>query len=113
MGKSLKGYVCVSIRGTFPEIFDLYNNCREKNRILRRMEIIMKNIEKNVEIENEIPYLIDEPTAAKLLFMSYDKLRKRVRPMGKIAYMRVGPSIKYTMKDLKAYLAKCRVEVKD
>jgi hypothetical protein len=77
------------------------------------MEIIMKNIEKNVEIENEIPYLIDEPTAAKLLSMSYDKLRKRVRPQNKIAYLRLGPSIKYTMEDLKAYLAKCRIEAKD
>ncbi len=70
----------------------------------------MKN---NVEIENEIPYLISEPAAAKLLFMSYDKLRKRVRPMGKISYLRVGRAVRYTMEDLKAYLAKCRFEAKD
>jgi hypothetical protein len=69
----------------------------------------MKNTEKNVEI----PSLIDEKTAAMLLSMSYDKLRKRVRPQNKIAYLRIGPSVKYTLEDLKVYLAKCRVEAKD
>ncbi len=66
----------------------------------------MKNIGKNVEI----PLLVDEKTAATLLSISYTKLRKTVRPQSKIAYVRIGASIKYTLADLKAYLAKCRVE---
>jgi hypothetical protein len=69
----------------------------------------MKNTEKNVEI----PSLIDEKTAAMLLSMSYDKLRKRIRPQNKIAYVRIGASVKYTLADLKAYLAKCRVEARN
>lgn len=69
----------------------------------------MKNTEKNVEI----PSLIDEKTAASLLSMSYTKLRKTVRPQNKIAYVRIGTSVKYTMSDLEAYLAKCRVEAKN
>jgi hypothetical protein len=73
----------------------------------------MKNLEKDVEIENEIPYLIDEPSAAKLLSVSYEKLRKKIRPQNKIAYLRLGKSIKYSLADLKIYLARCRVEVKD
>ncbi len=44
----------------------------------------MKNTEKNVEI----PSLIDEKTAAMLLSMSCEKLRKKVRPQNKIAYIR-------------------------
>ncbi len=76
----------------------------------------MKNTEENVEMKNfgmEIPIFIGEPLAAKLLGISYDTLRKRVRPRGKISYIRVGPSIKYTREDLKTYLAKCRFEAKD
>ncbi len=69
----------------------------------------MKITEKNVEI----PSLIDEKTAAMLLSMSYDKLRKRIRPQNKIAYVRIGASVKYTLADLKAYLAKCRVEARN
>jgi excisionase family DNA binding protein len=78
------------------------------------MEIIMKNAQKNVEIENEIPpSLLDEKTAALLLSVSYEKLRKKIRPQNKIAYLRLGKSIKYSLADLKAYLARCRVEAKD
>jgi hypothetical protein len=69
----------------------------------------MKNTEKKVGI----PSLIDEKSAAMLLSMSYEKLRKTVRPQNKIAYVRIGTSVKYTLADLKAYLAKCRVEAKN
>jgi excisionase family DNA binding protein len=73
------------------------------------MEIIMKNAQKNVEI----PSLLDEKTAALLLSVSYEKLRKKIRPQNKIAFLRLGKSIKYSLADLKAYLARCRVEAKD
>ncbi len=69
----------------------------------------MKNIEGNVEI----PSLMDEKTAALLLSVSYEKLRKKIRPQNKIAFLRLGRSIKYSLPDLKAYLARCRVEAKD
>jgi excisionase family DNA binding protein len=69
----------------------------------------MKNIEGNVEI----PSLMDEKTAALLLSVSYEKLRKKIRPQNKIAFLRLGKSIKYSLADLKAYLARCRVEAKD
>jgi excisionase family DNA binding protein len=69
----------------------------------------MKIKEKNVQI----PSLIDEKTAAMLLSVSYEKLRKTIRPQNKIAYVRIGTSVKYTLADLKAYLAKCRVEAKN
>ncbi len=69
----------------------------------------MKNAQKNVEI----PSLLDEKTAALLLSVSYEKLRKKIRPQNKIAFLRLGKSIKYSLADLKAYLARCRVEAKD
>jgi hypothetical protein len=101
--------LCVIFCG-FPRDFRLIQLiAARKNKIFRKMEIIMKNIEKNVEI----PSLMDEKTAAMLLSMSYEKLRKKVRPQNKIAYIRVGKSIKYTLADLKVYLARCRVEAKD
>ena len=46
----------------------------------------MKNIEENVEI----PSLMDERTASRLLSVSYEKLRKKIRPQNKIAYIRLG-----------------------
>ncbi len=69
----------------------------------------MKNTEKKVKI----PALFDEKTASRLLSVSYEKLRKKIRPQNKIAYIRIGASVKYTLEDLKAYLAKCRVEAKN
>jgi hypothetical protein len=69
----------------------------------------MKIKEKKVEI----PALFDEKTASMLLSVSYEKLRKTIRPQNKIAYLRIGTSVKYTLVDLKAYLAKCRVEAKN
>jgi hypothetical protein len=67
-------------------------------------------IKEKKEKSVEIPALLDEKSAAKLLFISYEKLRKKIRPQNKIAYVRIGASVKYTLADLKAYLAKCRVE---
>jgi hypothetical protein len=69
----------------------------------------MKITEKKVEI----PVLLDEKAAAMWLSVSYEKLRKKIRPQNKIAYIRIGASVKYTVADLKAYLAKCRVEAKN
>jgi hypothetical protein len=69
----------------------------------------MKNVEKNVEI----PSLIDEPTVASLIGVSYTKLRKVLRPSGRISYLRIGASVKYTLADVNDYLAKCRVEAKN
>ncbi len=73
----------------------------------------MKNVEKNVDINEIPPSLFDEKTAALLLSVSYEKLRKKIRPQNKIAFLRLGKSIKYSLADLKAYLARCRVEAKD
>jgi hypothetical protein len=69
----------------------------------------MKNTEKKVEI----PVLIDEKSASRLLSVSYEKLRKTIRPQNKIAYVRIGTSVKYTLADLEAYLSKCRIEAKN
>jgi hypothetical protein len=71
----------------------------------------MKNVEKNKEIE--IPMLLDEKSTAKLLNISYGKLRKNIRPQNKISYMRIGTSIKYTLSDIESYLLRCRVEAKN
>jgi hypothetical protein len=60
-----------------------------------------------------IPVLLGEKAAAMWLSVSYEKLRKKIRPQNKIAYIRIGASVKYTVADLKAYLAKCRVEAKN
>jgi hypothetical protein len=73
----------------------------------------MKNTDKNVEITSlkvEIPSIIDEYTAAELLCISHQTLRKKLRP--KIAHLRVGTAIRYTLEDLKAFLIECRVEAK-
>jgi excisionase family DNA binding protein len=54
--------------------------------------------------------LLSEPQAAAYLNMSYSKLRLYVRPQNKIAFHRLGSSIRYTVEDLKIYVAKNRVE---
>jgi excisionase family DNA binding protein len=54
--------------------------------------------------------LLSEVQAAAYLNMSYSKLRLYVRPQNKIAFHRLGASIRYTVDDLKNYIAKNRVE---
>jgi hypothetical protein len=73
----------------------------------------MKIIEKKVESVNEIEFLISERDAAAMLSISYEVLRKRLRPQRCIPYLRIGNSIRYSVKDLSSYLAKCRIEAKD
>jgi hypothetical protein len=73
----------------------------------------MKITEKKIENVNEIEFLISEPAAAAMLSVSYEKLRKKIRPQNKIAYLRIGNSIRYSVKDLKTYLLKCRIEAVD
>ncbi len=64
---------------------------------------------KNNKIEDN-QTLFDEKTAAAILSVSYDTLRKRIRPRRLIAHVRIANSVRYTMKDLNAYIAKCRVK---
>jgi hypothetical protein len=54
--------------------------------------------------------LLNEVAAAAYLKMSYSKLRLYVRPQNKIAFHRLGSSIRYTVEDLENYIAKNRVE---
>jgi excisionase family DNA binding protein len=54
--------------------------------------------------------LLNEVEAAAYLKMSYSKLRLYVRPQNKIAFHRLGSSIRYTVEDLKTYIVKNRVE---
>ncbi len=54
--------------------------------------------------------LLSEQSAAAYLNMSYSKLRLYVRPKNQIAFHRLGSSIRYTVDDLKNYIAKNRVE---
>jgi excisionase family DNA binding protein len=57
--------------------------------------------------------LLSEQSAAAYLNMSYSKLRLYVRPQNKIAFYRLGSSIRYTVDDLKNYIAKNRVEARN
>jgi excisionase family DNA binding protein len=54
--------------------------------------------------------LLSEQSAAAYLNMSYSKLRLYVRPQNKIAFHRLGSSIRYTVEDLNNYVLKNRVE---
>ncbi len=54
--------------------------------------------------------LLSEQSAAAYLNMSYSKLRLYIRPKNQIAFHRLGSSIRYTVDDLKTYIAKNRVE---
>jgi excisionase family DNA binding protein len=54
--------------------------------------------------------LLNEVEAAAYLKMSYSKLRLYVRPQNKIAFHRLGSSIRYTVEDLNTYIRKNRVE---
>jgi excisionase family DNA binding protein len=54
--------------------------------------------------------LLSEPSAAAYLNMSYSKLRLYVRPQNKIAFHRLGSSIRYTVEDLNTYIRKNRIE---
>ncbi len=65
-------------------------------------------MKKNEKITNE--NLLSEKQASEYLSISYSKLRLYVRPQNKIAFYRLGSSIRYTVDDLKNYIAKNRVE---
>ncbi len=55
--------------------------------------------------------LLDEPTAASLLAVSYNHLRMWLRPQGKISFIRVGKNgIRYQLADIKNYIRVNRVE---
>jgi excisionase family DNA binding protein len=54
--------------------------------------------------------LLSEVDAAAYLNISYSKLRLYVRPQNKIAFHRLGSSIRYTVDDLKNYIARNRIE---
>jgi excisionase family DNA binding protein len=54
--------------------------------------------------------LLNEVEAAAYLKMSYSKLRLYVRPQNKIAFYRLGSSIRYKAQDLNTYLQKNRIE---
>jgi excisionase family DNA binding protein len=93
---------------------------REKSELLkvsphknRNGVKIMKITEKKVENVNEIEPLLDEPTAASLLAVSYNHLRMWLRPQGKISFVRVGKnSIRYELADIKKFIRASRVEAK-
>jgi excisionase family DNA binding protein len=55
--------------------------------------------------------LVGIPEAAKLLDISRSTLRGHVTA-GRIAYCRIGESIKFTHADVEAFVSACRVEVR-
>jgi excisionase family DNA binding protein len=67
----------------------------------------MKNTEKNV---NEIKGLLTEKQSADYLAISYETLRKNLRPKKKISFVRISNSVRYKLSDLDVYIEKCRVE---
>jgi excisionase family DNA binding protein len=70
------------------------------------------NTKKNNKTEYGEP-LLDEPTAASLLAVSYNHLRMWLRPQGKISFVRVGKnSIRYELADIKKYIRANKVEAK-
>ncbi len=73
----------------------------------------MKITEKKLENVDEMEFLISERAAAAVLSVSYEVLRKRLRPQRQIPYLRIGNSIRYSVKDLNSYLAECRIEAKN
>jgi excisionase family DNA binding protein len=54
--------------------------------------------------------LLCEQDAAAYLNVSYEKLRKSLRPKKKISFVRISNSVRYKLKDLDSYIEKCRVE---
>jgi excisionase family DNA binding protein len=62
------------------------------------------------EVKKVNENLFSEVEAAAYLKMSYSKLRLYVRPQNKIAFHRLGSSIRYTIEDLENYITKNRVE---
>jgi excisionase family DNA binding protein len=94
--------------------FDLYNNRRtRKARFLGKMELIMKITEKKFENVDEIKGLLTEKQSADYLNISYETLRKNLRPKKKISFVRISNSVRYKQSDLDAYVKKCRVEAVD
>jgi excisionase family DNA binding protein len=57
--------------------------------------------------------LLSEVEASAYLNMSYSKLRLSVRPKNEIAFHRLGSSIRYTVEDLKSYIARNRIEARN
>ncbi len=70
----------------------------------------MKIIEKKVENVDEIKGLLTEKQSADYLNISYETLRKNIRPKKKISFVRISNSVRYKLSDLDAYIEKCRVK---
>ncbi len=68
----------------------------------------------NTKKNNKTKYgepLLDEPTTASLLNVSYNNLRMWIRPSGKLPFIRVGKNgIRYQLEDIKNYIRANRVE---
>jgi excisionase family DNA binding protein len=54
--------------------------------------------------------LLSEKQASEYLNVSYEKLRKSLRPKKKISFVRISNSVRYKLADLDAYIESCRVE---
>ncbi len=70
----------------------------------------MKIIEKKVENVDEVRGLLTEKQSADYLNVSYETLRKNIRPKKKISFVRISNSVRYKLSDLDAYIESCRVE---
>jgi excisionase family DNA binding protein len=70
----------------------------------------MKITEKKIENVDEIKGLLTEKQSADYLNVSYETLRKNLRPKKKISFVRISNSVRYKLSDLNAYIESCRVE---
>jgi excisionase family DNA binding protein len=70
----------------------------------------MKITEKKIENVDEIKGLLTEKQSADYLNISYETLRKNLRPKKKISFVRISNSVRYKQSDLDAYVEKCRVK---
>jgi excisionase family DNA binding protein len=59
---------------------------------------------------NEKQTLVNEKFAADYLSVSYETMRKRIRPQKQIPYVRIASSVRYKLSDLEAYIERRTVK---
>jgi predicted site-specific integrase-resolvase len=71
----------------------------------------MKKIEETdiAEIIKDKTRLVNEKLAAQILGLSYQTLKRTIRPSGRIPYYRMTHKITYRIADLENYIKRCKI----
>jgi excisionase family DNA binding protein len=75
----------------------------KKNQALAHLEAEMEILKMEKIVKSEKFTIVGEQEAAKILSVSYSKL-KQLRKDGQIEFLRIGKSVKYTIRQLERFV---------